>query len=331
MNKTNDAVEKFSYSKLETYNDCSYKYKLRYVDKKYISSDNVASSFGSLLHKIFEIQTNNIINGEKIDYDFLKKYFVDVNVPKKNKYDRDGDMFGVSVLREKYKNEWFKEDKIGKTYEQKADEFLETGIYRQEKYLSENPELELYAAELPFEYNYRGYCFRGFIDRVLVHRGSDNKHFEIHDLKTSSVAYDDKKCVTPLQFVIYCKALRQMFGEDILIDCFYEFPVAGEMKRAGTRGFEDRGMKKIDKLLDGIESCDFAPNASPLCHWCEYSNGNPNRPEEGKNMCPYYSLWTPTAKSYATKLPWLGMNMDEIQRKRLIALDNLNEEEEIEI
>lgn len=323
-------MEKFSYSKLETYNDCSYKYKLRYVDKKYLSSDNVASLFGSLLHKINEIQTNWLISGEKIDYDFLKDYFVNADLPKKNKYDRDGDIFGTKILSERYKDEWNSVDKTGRTYGDKAKQFLDTGIYRQEQYLREHPELRLYAAELPFEYKYRDYIFRGFIDRVFVYKDND-KHYVIHDLKTSTQAYDDKKCVTPAQFVIYCKALRQMFGEDIEIDCFYEFPIAEEIKPAGTKGFEARGMKKIDKLLFGIESEEYKPSPSPLCAWCEYSNSNPKQPEGGKNICPYYSLWTPDNRTFETKLPWLGPEFDEMQRKKLTALSALDETEDFEI
>lgn len=323
-------AEKFSYSRLETYDNCGYKYNLRYNKKIYVNTDSVASAFGSLLHKINEIQTNTILAGEKIDYDMLKDYFRSVNLPKKNKYDREGDMFGYEILAEKYAPDWFKEDKNGNTYQDKAERFLQSGIYRQENYLAEHPELELYAAELPFEYERHGYIFRGYIDRVLVYKNNP-RHYVIHDLKTSANAYDDKKCVTPLQFVIYCKALRQMFGEDIIIDCFYEFPVAEAMKAAGTKGFEDRGMKKIDKLLAGIEGGDFAPNPSALCYWCEYCNNNPNCPDDGRNMCPYYSMWKPDAKSFAVNMPWLGPDLDDLQVHKFQAIEQLKKDDDFDI
>ena len=321
-------AEKFSYSRLSTYESCPYKYNLKYNLKKFISSDNVASEFGSLVHKAFEMQTNMIISGQPIDYELIKKFFVESDGAR-------GALLGVDVLSKKYKKEWNELDKTGKTYAQKAERFLESGIYRLENYMKANPDLVLYAAELPFEYKFKGYTFHGFIDRVFYHK-SDKSHIEIHDIKTSATEYDDKKCTTPLQRVIYVQALKNImpkdeFGEDLTIDCFYEFPIAESMKAAGTKGFINRGLKKIDSLLEGIKANDYKCNPSPLCYWCEYCNNNPLITPDGKNMCPYYSLWTPDNRTFATFLPWLGMECDDLQRKKLITLSSMEDEDDFEI
>lgn len=315
-------LEKYSYSKLETYEQCHYKFKLKYKDKKFISQSTPATAFGSLVHKVFECITAQIIAGQKIDYDMMKEYFLNVNLPKRNKNDRDGDMFGTNILAKKYGYKWIELDKYGKSFAMKAENFLESGIYRLENYLKDNPNLQLIAAELPFKFTYRDYEFHGFIDRVL--KDKTNGQYVIHDLKTSSEAYDDSKCVTPLQFVVYVQALKQMYGEDTEVDCFYEFPIAEEIKHAGTKGYIERGMKKINSLLDSIEDNNYVPHPTPLCYWCEFCNNNPDQPEQGKNECPYFSLWKPEARSFATKLPWISMEMDEMQRKKLIMLDNLS-------
>ena len=321
-------AEKLSFSKLDTYSQCPYKYHLRYDLKNFISKDNVASMLGSLVHKIFEMQTNWLIAKKPIDYEFLKKFFVEADGSVDN-------LYGTNELAKMYKDDWYSVDKTGKSYAQKAQRFLEVGIYRLEKYMADNPDLELYAAELPFEYYYRGYLFHGFIDRVFMHK-SNPAHLELHDIKTSAKAYDDKKCKTPLQMLVYVNALKEIlpkqnFGRDYQIDCFYEFPVAEEMKAAGSPGWYNRGMKKLDSLINGIESGDYKANASPLCYWCEYSNSNPGVPEEGKNMCPYYSLWKPDSPTFNTFLPWLGMECDEIQKKKLLQLASLNDNDDFEI
>ena len=321
-------AEKFSYSKLNTYECCPYKYYLRYHLKKFISSDNVASEYGTLIHHAFEMQANMILSGKNIDYDLIKNIIVESD-------GKNGSILGTNALSKKYKDDWYSVDKTGKSYAQKTQRFLDVGIYRLEKYMADNPDLELYAAELPFEYYYRGYLFHGFIDRVFMHK-SNPAHLELHDIKTSAKAYDDKKCKTPLQMLVYVNALKEIlpkqnFGGDYQIDCFYEFPVAEEMKAAGSPGWYNRGMKKLDGLINGIESGDYKANASPLCYWCEYSNSNPGVPEEGKNMCPYYSLWKPDAPTFNTFLPWLGMECDEIQHKKLIAIKSLDDEEDFEI
>ena len=43
---------------------------------------------------------------------------------------------------------------------------------------------------------------------------------------------------------------------------------------------------------------DFAPNATPLCYWCDFAGHTPNADPTLKGMCPYYSLWTPTQKTF---------------------------------
>ena len=146
---------------------------------------------------------------------------------------------------------------------------MERGIYRQEKYLAEHPELKLFAAEMPFEYYFDKVLFTGSIDRVLQYR-DDPKHFVIHDLKTSAEAYDDKKLTSPRQMWVYVGALKERFGTDIQVDCEYEFPVAEEMRKAGTKGWEKRCETKMRKILDDIFNENWTAHPSPLCFYCAF-------------------------------------------------------------
>ena len=313
----------FSYSRLEQYNNCPYAYNLKYNEGLYINTPNVAAPFGSLVHKIYEQIITMIKNGRPVNYDVLKRDFVEMNLPKRNKYDRTGDLFGTKVLAEKYPSQWVDfSSKGGKSYSMRAKEFLESGIYLPEKYCNEHPELEVVGAEIGFEFEYRDYVFMGFIDRVMKVRGEDS--YVIFDIKTKDSPYQEKELTTPLQHMIYCRALRGMYGKDIEINCYYELPFVdgGIWQHAGTKGFEDRGLKKIDKLLDGIEANEFPAKKSALCFWCPFSPTSGEQDPRAYGVCPYHSFWRPDNKTHESMFEWQGKEKhEEIMKKYHEALE----------
>lgn len=294
---------KFSYSRLSQYDSCPFAYDLKYNKGNYFYTPSVAAPFGSLVHSVLEQEALAIKAGKSINYEDLKRDFVELNLPKRNRY--DSDLFGVKILAQKFPKEWHDFDtKSGKSYSVKAQEFLESGIYYFPKFMEQHPELEIIGAEVSFEYEYRGYTFMGFIDRLLKVRGEDI--YIIDDIKTKDHPFDDKELITPLQFVCYATWVREHYGKDVQIECYYELPIlGGQRQHAGTKGFEKRGLKKIDKILDGIEAGEYQPRPSPLCAWCSYRRA-PGVPEE-QNLCPYYSLWTPQKRDcYDVKNAWRG-------------------------
>ena len=92
-----------------------------------------------------------------------------------------------------------------------------------------------------------------------------------------------------------------------MISCFYDLPLAKNRYSAGTKGFIKRGCKKIDNLLNEIEMKEFTPKPSPMCYWCVFSKTYPKQPKEAKNLCPYYSLYTPENKNFKdVDFAWMG-------------------------
>ncbi len=308
-------VEKFSYSKLEVYNQCSYKYKLVYVDKHFINQPSIATDFGTLIHYIEETMANTIKAGKQINYrDMINILyggaFIEEKSKKNNKNSTDNEKIekieikGITKLKEEYPTEYITPDKNGRTYADKVEDYIDSGICRLEDYLATNPDLEIYSAEEPFELDYRGYVFHGFIDRIF--RNKVTGEYIIEDIKTYGAPLEEKKLITPLQFVIYTKAFSEKVKSDN-IKCAYELPLCNIKQQAGTKGFVDRGMKTINKLLDAIEHKEFEPNPTPLCHWCVFSKTYPNQPEEAKNLCPYFSHWTAeNRKDFSVENPWMG-------------------------
>ena len=118
---------KFSYSRLEQYNNCPFAYNLKYNEGKYFDVPNVAAPFGSLCHKILEQIATMIKNGRPINYETLKKDFVEMNLPKRSKYDRTGDLFGTKILSERFPQAWVDfSTKGGKSYSMRAKELRST-------------------------------------------------------------------------------------------------------------------------------------------------------------------------------------------------------------
>lgn len=325
--------EKMSFSKLSTYNSCPFHYYLKYVCGNYINAKTPAILYGTLVHYILEQEANAIKTNKNIDYDKLKKIFMGTGDASFSEKDKE-EVVNIKQIKSIFPEEWYEYSlKSGKSYEEKARDFLECGIYKFPKYMQEHPELEVVAAELPFEFEcFNQYIFNGFIDLVLRYKNKPN-HFVIWDIKTKDHKFTDDELRTPLQFVFYCKALRQRYGDDIVIDCFYSLPVIGELQSAGSEGFEIRGEKKIEKLLTLIENKEWKPKPTPLCYWCEFCHNNPNVSIDGKNLCCYFSEWTPFEKSFKTPMKWEGMDKHIMQLKKFKTLQEISslDDDEIEI
>ena len=300
----------FSYSRLEQYVNCPFAYKLKYEDKKFIEGDTIITLIGSLTHKICEEISLSLMEGKSPNYDELIDKYYNYNIPKRNPYDTEGGIFGLNILRARFPEEYYKpSEKTGLNYFNKAKSFIDN-IRRQEEFMLAHPELELWDVEHPFAFQYAGNSMKGFIDRVLKYK-KENR-FVIHDIKTKDRLFPKTEATTPLQMVCYGLSMQSEIGQDVNVEeCYWDLVFIQEMQRAGTKGFMNRGIKKLDKIFAGISAKEFAPKPSPLCYWCPFSNTNPNVTEEGRNLCPYYSKWTPENPNFNKMFEWAGMDMVE--------------------
>lgn len=303
-------VEKYSFSKLNTFIQCPFRYYLQYVKGHYIDTPNINAFFGTLIHYCEEQIGIALKNHEEIPYEKIKDEFLNINRPKKNKYDSGGNLFGINILKKMFPKEFFQINDKGQSFDTKAKEYLNFGIYRLEEYMKKNPNLSVYGTEMHFEVEYHGVILTGSIDRVLY--DSENKKFIIEDIKTKDKFFSKEDATTPLQAVIYSYALKSIANLTDYPDTFqYDLPMIGEKQSAGTKGFIKRGLDKINKVLDQIHAMNVEPKPCPLCAWCTFSPTNPGQVEEAKNLCSYYSLWRPGTPSFVTHHVWEGLDKDE--------------------
>ena len=135
--------ERFSYTKVDTYNQCGWKYKLQYVEGRFFSTETIATALGTLIHLIEQRISEAYINGQEPDYPALVEDFWNINIPKKDKYDRTGGIQGVNYIRQKFQEEFFETDEEGGSYATRCKYYAEEGIYRQKRFLEEHPEIEI--------------------------------------------------------------------------------------------------------------------------------------------------------------------------------------------
>lgn len=301
-------VEKYSYSKLETFIKCPFKYYLKYVLKNFIDTSNINTYVGVLIHKIEQRIGEDLKAGRKIDYEALKKDFYEYHIDKRDKFDMDGGIYGVNYIKEKFKKEFYKVDDRGQSFATKMENYANFGIYRLENFMKEHPELEIYGTEMHFEIGFHDVVLTGSIDRVL--RNKDTGEFIIEDIKTKDKRFSAEDTVTPLQAVIYSYALKSIAKLEQNPEKFrYDLPILGDRQDAGTKGYIKRGTAKLQSTIDEIHTKFNTPHPCPLCHWCEFKDAK---------ICPYYSLWTPEHKTFDVKNKWVSMEQHpEIMRKFL--------------
>lgn len=273
---------KYSYSKIDMYNQCPLKFKLNYVDGMSCFVGNVATKVGTLVHETEETIAKKLIANEPIDYKALKADFI----------------IQMAKIEHDYPEDWKTPDKNDKLYRDKLYNYLSTGIYKLEKFMRDNPNYEIVGTEIKFNFPYGDYTFNGSIDRMFKDKVTGR--YLIQDIKTWAEEASKDDLATPLQFVIYAMAASKMYDIDIeTIDCQYYLPfLDGMIQDGGTKGYIGRGKKKLDSLFDGILSENWKPAQGPLCHWCNYSATNKNAPAWAKYLCPYFCHWTRDNKTF---------------------------------
>lgn len=302
----NKILEKYSYSKISTYKQCKFKYKLKYFDKNFLYSANIATDFGSLVHTTEENIALALQAGIPVNYIALKNNFI----------------IKARKLALKYPDKFFVKDKSNKTYQEKVYFYLDSAIYRLEKFLKQNSNLKIIGIEQHFEFNYDDdHLFSGSIDRAFL--DVNTNEIIIQDIKTWSVPAQKSELKTPLQFAIYTMAASKLWNVPASkIKCEYDLPLCNSTQTTLSTNIIEDSQLVIDKLFKGIKNNDFKPTVSALCHWCEYNPlVNPsivtNKPEA---VCPYFSTWQKSGDNVKNALiSWQNLESVSVDRQLCIS------------
>ena len=299
-------LDRYSYSKISTYKQCKFKFKLKYLDKNFLYRATIATDFGTLIHETEENIAKAIQANEPINYIALKNNFI----------------VEARKLAIKYPEDFFTRDKSGRTYQEKTYLYLDSAIYRLESFMQANPNLRILGIEQKFEYDYDGvHSFNGSIDRAFINIETDE--LLIQDIKSWPVPAQASELATPLQFAVYTMAAQSLWGISAdKVRCEYDLPLCNTVQAAESENLVEDGRKVLDKLFSGISSNDFKPSVTALCHWCEYNplvnpdilNTNPGA------VCPYFSTWQKAGDNVRdTLVTWQNLESVDVDRQLCIS------------
>ena len=302
----------FSYSKMEVFKNCPLQYRYKYIEKKYTQDTSIALELGSLCHYVLEQKGKMIVSGETVDYEKLNDILMN-GVTETDEKTKE-ELLGVNQLKRKYFEVWHEaDDASGASYDEKIKSF--------DKVLHDEMEETDWKPtyfEKPFEFVWDNkVILKGFIDRIDTKDGQ----YRTVDYKTSKKVYEQSKLATSLQFGVYALAILNEFGV-LPIESEYRFILIDDKQYALTKGWENRLIKAMDKVFGDIEASEkksvFIPKPSPLCHWCNFCQTNPEATIY-RNECEYFSKWTPTQKTFEVNKKWNALeNINTAPKRKLV-------------
>ncbi len=302
----------FSYSKLEVFRNCPLQYRYKYIEKKYSQDTSIALELGSLCHYVLEQKGRMIAAKQNVDYEKLNSILFD-GVSETDEKTKEK-LLGVNQLKRKYFEVWHKADNAsGASYDEKIKLFIQ--VLHEEM---EDTEWKPTYFERPFEFVWDNkVILKGFIDRIDVKDGQ----YRTIDYKTSKKVYEQSKLPTSLQFGIYALAILNEFGV-LPVESKYRFILIDDEQYALTKGWKKRLIKALDKVFGDIEASEkkeiFVPKPSPLCHWCNFCQTNPEATIY-RNECEYFSKWTPSQKTFEVNKKWNALeNMNTTTKRKLV-------------
>lgn len=265
-------VKFYSHSKLSSFEQCPFRYKLRYIDKiKPVVEKTIEAHLGSAVHFALEWLYNSIKeNSEKVPSldDVIQTYISEWEKTFSN---------NILVVKKNmdYKDYFNKGVEFILNYYQKHQPFKDGTIECEKKiYINLDEETKI----------------QGFIDRLV--NNIETGKFEIHDYKTANTLPTQEKMDEDRQLALYSIAIKELYGKDKEVVLVWHY-LAHDTKIISKRTNEQLEELKEDTkaLIKKIESTtDFEIKPSVLCNWCEY-----------KDICPAHNANSPYKTSTIDK------------------------------
>lgn len=277
-------LPKLSYSAIDQFSQCKYRYWLHYEEKNYPKQHAIALSLGSFLHAILEQKGKALIQGKQ---PYTKEEAI--------KYSADD----FNALKADFFEELATPDKDGRTYDDKLNTFWNN--YEREM----QGGWKVFGCEKEFYFTYKdSYILHGFIDRVDQNSSGE---FRVTDYKSARTIFSPKQRAYSMQMFIYALGMYVNYGrlpKDFQYDfLFFDFDDSRIMPALNKKDSLDKCAEAFDERLTEITNCKtsgaYIPTTSPLCYWCDFCNNNPNADHATKGLCPYYCLWMPDNKTFS--------------------------------
>jgi putative RecB family exonuclease len=250
----------YSYSRLESYENCPLKYKLQYVDRIRTGRKSIEAFMGTLVHATLEKLYRDLRMSRLPSLDELSDYYLS----------RWEAAYGddVFVVRDEYGPEDYRQTGLRciQDYYRRYEPFTGgVAVWLEKK------------VDIPIR-DRRGetVSFTGILDRLDSMEGG---RYEIHDYKTSGFLPTADDLQADRQLSLYQLAVETAFPDAREIDLVWHYLVFDrELRLRRERSDLERVAAEMADLVREIEeAADFPPRESQLCEWCEVQEFCPKR------------------------------------------------------
>lgn len=240
----------YSHSKLSTFEQCPFKFKLKYIDKiKPEIEKTIEAHLGTAVHDSLEWLYNSVKENKIPTIDELITYY---SVKWQDEFSDE-----IVIV---------KKEMSAKDYFNKGVEFL-INYYTAHQPFKDGTIACEKRIEIQLDENTK---IQGFIDR-LAHN-LEKGVYEIHDYKTANTLPTQEKMDEDRQLALYSIAIKEIYGADKEVVLIWHY-LAHNQKIISRRTNEQlENLKNETKeLIKKIEATKIFPhNKSILCEWCGY-------------------------------------------------------------
>lgn len=256
----------FSHSKIQTFQQCRYKYKLQYIDRiKVTIPSTIELHLGSAVHAVLEKLYLDLRHGHLNCQDDLIKYYdsvwkksytPDILINDKRYTKEDYFLLGLRFILDYYKH--YKPFNDRKTVDLETQDFLELS---------------------------NGDKYHVRIDRLATDKDSN---YYVCDYKTNNTLKSIDELSKDTQLAMYSIWVRRKFGDAKKIFLVWNFlafdkEIILEKESSSLTSVQEDIERKISLINDCSE---YPTSRSSLCEWCLY-----------KDICPEFSDATVTKEN----------------------------------
>ncbi|MCZ6777407.1 MAG: PD-(D/E)XK nuclease family protein [Acidobacteria bacterium] len=249
----NARQEVYSYSRLNTFDHCRYRYKFQYIDKIPQGPTTIEAFMGSRVHDALEEWYGRRGLGESVGLHEL-----------------------IEAYRESWRSKWCDDVRIVKR-NMTVEHYRRTGERGLITYFQttgRDDPTETLAMELRVHIPLSedgGPALRGFIDRLA--RAEDGA-LEIHDYKTTSRLPSDKDVDADPQLALYQIGVQREFPKAPAIRLIRHFVSFGHTHRTQVdAGRLEQLRESTKERIRVIQACtEYPANVTVLCRWCSYQD-----------------------------------------------------------
>jgi putative RecB family exonuclease len=251
---SNLKTEPYSHSRLETYRNCPWQFKLQYIDKIEVEEAETVEAFlGSRVHEVLEKLYKDMRMAKIPTLDDLLAHYD--HLYGQNWHE------GVKIVRTDYGPENYRE--LGRRYI--TEYYNRYHPFDQARTIA----LEQRVSVKISDEEGKEYTIRGVIDRLSV---AEDGTYEIHDYKTSGRLPTQEEVDKDRQLALYHIAVQGMWEDVGDVELVWHYLAFGKELRSRRTAGELEGLRgDIIRLIREIErDTAFQPRESALCDWCPY-------------------------------------------------------------